>query len=202
MMGAVDAALAALYPTRRWGELDDDARAPVDPDDAAALADELATTLDAATFVVAGDSCDFVYVLALGRTPCLLQAREHGVALEAAEPIHEQYLRIALSGVARMAAVQQVALVGEPTAEGLVITERARAGVYDAPLLKRMQKLVAVLPAYDLLHVDFGEIAGPPDGFDGTSWPYGAERAAPAIANYLFSPLPTTMVTTSLIARA
>ncbi len=35
-----------------------------------------------------------------------------------------------------------------------------RAGVYDAPLLARMQKLVAILPAYELLHVDFGcEIA-------------------------------------------
>ena len=76
-----------------------------------------------------------------------------------------------------------------------------RAGVYDAPLLHRMQKLVAVLPASDLLHVDFGEIAHAPPGFHAGAWPdlFGAGVATPAIANYLFSPQPTTMISTTLI---
>src|SRR5215208_6659285 len=81
MMSAVDIALATLYPTRTWGELDDAVRNPVTAEDGAAIAEELAAELDAATFYVPGDDCDFVYVLALGRTPCLLQAREHGVEI-------------------------------------------------------------------------------------------------------------------------
>src|SRR5258706_443678 len=74
----------------------------------------------------------------------------------------------------------------------------ARAGVYDAPLLHRMQKLVAILPAYELLHVDFGEIAHAPPGFHAGSWRelFGAD---PAIANYLFYPQPTTMVATTFL---
>jgi hypothetical protein len=85
---------------------------------------------------------------------------------------------------------------------GYVIRESPRAGVYDAPLLSRMQKLVAILPAYDLVHVDFGDIAHAPPGFQPGVWPetYGAGNAKPAIANYLFYPQPTTMVSTTFIA--
>ena len=77
-------------------------------------------------------------------------------------------------------------------------SEAPRAGVYDAPLLHRMQKLVATLPAYDLLHVDFGEIAHAPPGFAAGEWGalYGGE---PAIANYLFYAQPTTSVATCLV---
>jgi hypothetical protein len=79
------------------------------------------------------------------------------------------------------------------------VSERPRAGVYDAPLLPRMQKLVAILPAYELLHVDFGEIAHAPPGYHAGVWRelFGGE---PAIANYLFYPQPTTMVATGFIA--
>jgi hypothetical protein len=99
-----------------------------------------------------------------------------------------------ISQRARVAAVQQVAIDVD---RGLV-RESPRAGVYDAPLLPRMQKLVAILPAYDLLHVDFGEIAHAPPGYHAGSWRalYGGE---PAIANYLFFPQPATMVTTTVI---
>jgi hypothetical protein len=78
------------------------------------------------------------------------------------------------------------------------VRERPRAGVYDAPLLPRMQKLVAVLPAYELLHVDFGEIAHAPPGFEPGAWRelFGG---APSIANYLFYPQPTTMISTSFV---
>jgi hypothetical protein len=79
------------------------------------------------------------------------------------------------------------------------VNERPRAGVYDAPLLPRMQKLVAILPAYELLHVDFGEIAHAPPGYHAGAWRelFGGE---PAIANYLFYPQPTTMVATGFIS--
>lgn len=200
MLAAVDDALARLYPTRTWGEPADAAWDGLAPDELAALADELAGELRAATFVQPGgedEPCDYIWILCLGRTPCVIQARDHGVPLpdewrDAA--IEELYLRLVVSQRARVAAVQQVAI---EYVRGLV-REQPRAGVYDAPLLGRLQKLVAILPAYDLLHVDFGEIAHPPSGYDGGAWRalYGAD---PAIANYLFYPQPTTMVTTTVI---
>jgi hypothetical protein len=99
---------------------------------------------------------------------------------------------------ASFAAVQQVAVDLVRGPGGYLVRERPRAGVYDAPLLHRMQKLVAILPAYDLLHLDFGEIAHPPPGYQGGAWRelYGAE---PSIANYLFYPQPTTMVSTTFV---
>jgi len=210
MMTSVDEALAQLYPTRTWGEPDDGEVAGPPADEIAALADELAGTLGAATFVRSGgedEPCDFIYVLCLGRTPCIVQVRDHGVAPPAEwhttavgdNAISELYLRLVISQRTRMAAVQQVAvqLVRAPT--GFLVREQPRAGVYDAPLLHRMQKLVATLPAYDLLHVDFGEIAHAPPGYHAGVWRelFGGE---PSIANYLFYPQPTTMVATGFIA--
>ena len=62
-----------------------------------------------------------------------------------------------------------------------------------------VQKLVATLPAYELLHVDFGEIAHAPPGYHAGAWRelFGGE---PAIANYLFYPQPTTMIATGFIS--
>jgi hypothetical protein len=212
MMSSVDEALSQLYPTRTWGEPDDREVVGLATEDLAALADELATTLGAATFVRHGDDdepCDYVYVLCMGRTPCILQVRDHGVAVPdewhaiaaagEGQAIRELYLRLVVSQRAPVAAVQQVALEVMHAGSGFVVREQPRAGVYDAPLLPRMQKLVATLPAYDLLHVDFGEIAHAPAGFRAGSWRqlFGGE---PAIANYLFYPQPTTMVATGFIA--
>ena len=209
MLADVDQALAQLYPTRTWGEPVDDAELAVGLplDELAALADELAGELVAATFVRPGDddeTCDYIYVLCLGRAPCIAQVRDHGVVAPdewAASRVDEQYLRIVISHRARVAGVQQVAMTAEPCDGGYVIQERPRAGVYDAPLLHRMQKLVAILPAYDLLHVDFGDISHAPPGFHAGSWRelFGAD---PAIANYLFYPTPTTMVTTAFVPAA
>lgn len=220
MLAEVDRALAALYPTRTWAEADDLglADAPGIPfGDTGALADEIAGALAAATFVRPGgdeEPCDYIYVLCLGRTPCVVQVRDHGVPVPAewraapagagaapiATPIvlEEMYLRLVISHRAPFAAVQQVAVQLEGGPGGYLVRERPRAGVYDAPLLHRMQKLVAVLPAYDLLHLDFGEIAHSPPGFHAGAWRdlYGAE---PSIANYLFYPQPTTMVATTFI---
>jgi hypothetical protein len=211
MMASVDQALEQLYPTRTWGEPNDHASADASgppPDELAALADELATELRAATFVRTGgddEPCDYIYVLCVGRAPCIVQVRDHGVAVPAewrdAEQISEQYLRVVVSQRARVAAVQQVAIdavrAGK-SRDSWLVRETPRAGVYDAPLLARMQKLVAILPAYELLHVDFGEIAHAPPGFHAGTWRelFGGD---PSIANYLFYPQPTTMISTTLV---
>ena len=196
MLASVDLALEQLYPTRTWGEpVDEDANGPAH-DELAALAEELATELRAATFVRAGgddEPCDYIYILALGRTPCVVQVRDHGVPAPAewldAEQITEQYLRVVISQRARVAAVQQVSIELVRAGDRFLVREAPRAGVYDAPLLSRMQKLVAILPAYELLHVDFGEIAHAPPGYRAGAWRelFGGE---PSIANYLFYPQP------------
>ena len=223
MMASVDEALAQLYPSKTWGEPDDGAGdgqvAGLGPDEVAALADELASTLGAATFVRTGgedEPCDYIYVLCMGRTPCIVQVRDHGVAVPAewygatdtaqgSGAISELYLRLVVSQRAPVAAVQQVALEvmrvpggADGGGAGFLVRERPRAGVYDAPLLHRMQKLVATLPAYDLLHVDFGEIAHAPPGFDAGGWRQ-LFAGEPSIANYLFYPQPTTMIATGFI---
>lgn len=205
MFASIDAALAALYPTRTWGEVTaaDDGMPTAE---VIALADELATELRAATFVRAGDDdepCDYLYVLCLGRTPCIVQVRDHGVPPPAewagTDAIEELYLRVVVSQRVRVAAIQQVALDVVRAGDRFVVRERPRAGVYDAPLLARMQRVVAILPAYELLHVDFGEISHPPPGFAAGPWRdrFGGE---PAIANYLFYPQPPTMVSTTFVA--
>jgi hypothetical protein len=208
MLASVDHTLAELYPTRTWGEPDDREVAGPAADELAALADELAGELNAATFVRPGhddEPCDYLYVLCMGRSPCAIQVRDHGVPVPAewseAEALHELYLRVVVSQRARVAAVQQVAVDLARTPSGFTVCERPRAGVYDAPLLPRMQKLVAILPAYELLHVDFGEIAHAPPGYHAGTWRelFGGE---PAIANYLFYPQPTTMVATGFILGA
>jgi hypothetical protein len=193
MLASVDHALEQLYPSMTWGEpVEEPIGDAMAPDELDALAEELATELRAATFVKHGgddEPCDYIYVLCVGRAPCAIQARDFG----------EQYLRVVISQRARVAAVQQVAIELEPAADGsFVVREAPRAGVYDAPLLARMQKLVAILPAYELLHVDFGEIAHAPTGYHAGAWRdlFGGE---PAIANYLFYPQPTTMISTTLV---
>jgi hypothetical protein len=207
MLASVDAALAELYPTRTWGE-DVCGDAAMPSEELHALAEELAVELKAATFVRSGgddEPCDYIYVLCLGRTPCIVQVRDHGVPApdewRGVDALEEQYLRVVVSQRARVAAVQQVGVALVKAGDGWLVREQPRAGVYDAPLLHRMQKLVAILPAYELLHVDFGEIAHPPPGFHAGAWRelFGGE---PAIANYLFYPQPTTMVATTLLEGA
>ncbi len=206
MLESVDRALEDLYPSRTWGEPDDGQSNGMPREELDALADELAQELNAATFVREGgddEPCDYIYVLCLGRTPCVVQVRDHGVEPPAEwdgadAQISELYLRVVVSQRARVAAVQQVAVDLVRADTGWLVREHPRAGVYDAPLLRRMQKLVAILPAYELLHVDFGEIAHAPPGYHAGSWRelFGGE---PSIANYLFYPQPTTMVATTLL---
>ncbi|WP_428268390.1 hypothetical protein [Haliangium sp.] len=202
MFAALDETLARLYPSRTWGEPDDLARfeAGIPEDDGQALAEELAAALDASTFFRPGgpdEYCDYIYVLCVGREPCLVQLRDGEVAVPAEigageGMIREQYLRVCLSQMARMAGVQQVAMALDRLDDGFLIREEPRAGVYDAPLLPRFQRLVALLPGYDIVHLDFGEISAPPAGFAPGDYArlYGG---APDTANYLFYPQPATM---------
>jgi hypothetical protein len=210
MFAAVDEAMVRLYPTRRWSERDEEAGfgAGVSPAESAALARALAARLKALALHRPGtaeETCDYVYVLCLGRTPSLVE-RLHGVADDldhghelAGEDVEELYLRVALSTVARFAGVQQVAMHAARDPDGrLVITESSRAGVFDPVLLKRFQTLVAVLSEHDIRHLDFGEISAPPDGYDPGDY---ADRygGAPSVANYLFYPQPAAAITTTIL---
>jgi hypothetical protein len=207
MFAAVDEALERLYPTRRWTERDEDAGfgAGVSPGEAGAFARAVASRLKTLAIHRPGtpdETCDYVYVLCLGRTPSILE-RLHGLVdhLEDDLDVEELYLRVALSTVARFAGVQQVtmrATKGAGEEGGLVISESPRTGVFDAVLLKRFQALVAVLAEHDIRHLDFGEILEAPAGFDPVDY---AERygGAPAIANYLFFPQPASAVTTTIV---
>jgi hypothetical protein len=209
MFAAVDEALARLYPTRRWTERDEDAGfgAGVSPGEAGAFARAVASRLKTLAIHRPGtaeETCDYVYVLCLGRTPSILELREGLVAeLEDDADVEELYLRVALSTVARFAGVQQVTMRATKSAGGgeggLVISEAPRTGVFDPVLLKRFQALVAVLAEHDIRHLDFGEILEAPAGFDPVDY---AERygGAPAIANYLFFPQPASAVTTTIVA--
>jgi hypothetical protein len=199
MLATVGDTLAQLYPTRTWGELADQVPSWRPHPDLAALAEELSTVLKTAAFVRPGgdtDLCDYLYVLALGRPPCAVQVRDFGADIPeewlSLGTIQEQYLRVCVSQLAPMAGVQQVAMDIHATPEGFEIHERPRAGVYDAPFLARMQKLVATLPAYGLTHLDFGEIDEPPRGYGAGRWPTLFGQAEPATYNYLFFPEPAT----------
>jgi hypothetical protein len=208
MFAAIDAVMTRLYPTRRWTERDEAAGfgAGVGPGEGAALARDLAARLKALAVHRPGtaeETCDYVYVLCVGRTPALIERLHGGGDVQDevgdAEEIHELYLRVALSSVARFAGVQQVAMTAARDPEGrLVVTEAPRAGVFDPVLLKRFQALVAVLAEHDIRHLDFGEITEAPDGYDPGDY---ADRygGAPAVANYLFYPQPAAAITTTVL---
>jgi len=222
MFAALDAALARLYPTRRWGERDDVAALEdgIPREESETLAIDLARRMGTATVFRQGDPaewCDYVYVLCLGRTPCIAELRASlelaaeerpavepawpdGVEDGGAEGLEELYLRVALSSVSRFAGVQEVAMTMRREGHELIITESARSGVFNPILLPRMQALVAGLARADIRHLDFGEIVESPEGFDPGDHAvrFGAQ---PVIANYLFYPQPPTAVNT-LVLRA
>jgi hypothetical protein len=214
MFGAVDEALARLYPTRRWDERDEAAGfgAGLGAGEGDALAAAAAGRLHAATLYRPGgpeETCDYVYILCLGRTPSLVELREaalddgSGEALRApiAEgPVTEVYLRVALSTLAPFAAVQEVRLTAtlDPDHGTIALVEAPRAGIFEPALLKRLQLLVGVLRELNIRHLDFGEIVEPPDGFDpgdyGELW-----GGVPGIANYLFFPHPPGAVASTTL---
>jgi hypothetical protein len=209
MFAAIDEALARLYPSRRWAERDDEAGfgAGVSAAEGAAIAGALGARLKAQAIHRPGtaeETCDYVYVLCVGREPSLLEVREGradaaALAFDQVEDVEELYLRVALSSVARFAAVQQVAMRAARDGGALVLTEAPRAGVFDPILLPRFRGLVAVLAEHDVRHVDFGEITEPPEGFDPGDWAGRYGGGAPAVANYLFYPQPPNAATTVVL---
>ncbi len=207
MLGQVQQWLERLYPSRSWGALDDEVAmvSGVSSQDLAALAEELSTELKAAAIVRPGadeDLCDFIYLLCQGREPCALQMRYGDVPmpeeLSESDVLSEFYLRIALSSVAPLAVVQQVAVQLSCVEGAWILREETAAGVYDAPLLRRFQRLVAILPAYGLTHVDMGEISQAPEGFSHGDYEEFYGRA-PHTVNYLFFRSPSTMSVTSTL---
>ena len=206
----IDEVVARVYPTRAWGSPDDEARfgTGVRASEVLRLSRSLSVATKAPTFVRDGgddDLCSFIYILCVGRVPCLLDVRDgDGDAARAEmgvgeERVRERYLRIALSTVARLATVQEVAMELDrlPTGE-IEIRELPRAGVYDAVLLKRMRKVVSLLQASDLVHLDFGLVDKPLPDADGHSY---VERfsESPRVVNYLFYAAPPTTASVVLI---
>jgi hypothetical protein len=211
MFGAIDEALGRLYPTQRWDDRDDAVafRAGVPPSVSEQLARRVSEQLKTLTLLKAGGTdeyCDYLYVLCFGRQPSILELREGVVGAdqvwsEAADgKIDELHLRVALSSVAPFAAVQQVTLSVSTDEDHLIISETPRTGVFDPPLLPRMQKLVAVLAELNLRHLDFGDLTQPPPGFEPGDYArkYGGE---PTMANYFFYPQPASAVTTTMLPR-
>lgn len=216
MFASIEGALARLYPTRRWTERDDDTalREGIPREEGEALTAALVRRLGTAAVFRPGEPdewCDYVYVLCLGRTPCIAELREALATgdggleapgeLDDGGPLEERYLRVALSSLARFAGVQEVAMTLDRAGDDLVVTERARSGVFDPVLLPRFQTLVAVLAEADVRHLDFGEIIEPPEGFEADGYAERFGVAAPTIANYLFYPQPPTAVTTSVFPK-
>ena len=117
------------------------------------------------------------------------------------EALDDRYLRLALSSVARVVGVQEVAMRLRRDGTVAVLTENVRAGVFDPILLPRFQALVALLAEAELRHLDFGELVEPPPGFDGSAY---ASRFGilPTVANYLFSPRPVASQVTRLVSEA
>ncbi|MCP4445498.1 MAG: hypothetical protein GY811_09170 [Myxococcales bacterium] len=204
MLDTVAQWMDKLYPTRIWGQPNDAVAidAGVGQEDVMALAEELSTELKGATIFREGgegDACDYVYVLCQGRETCGLQVRYGGAELplewDTEHALCEFYLRVSISTMAPLAVVQQVAVTVTREEGEWMISEELASGVYDAPLLKRFQRLVALLPAYGLTHLDLGEISAPPRGYDDGQYQALFGRPAHRV-NYLFFREPSAMSST------
>jgi hypothetical protein len=227
MFAAIEAALARLYPTRRFGERrepdaeSDLARQPSSP---GLLAKQLTKQLGTLVVELPPDPeeyCQHIYVLCLGRQPSLLEMRlglvDASVPVDIGpEGLDELYLRIAISDLAPFAAVQQVRMKGQPMESeatgdapiglptpgalptGVLIEETTRAGVFDPVLLPRFQRVVAILVEAGYRNLDFGEINEPPADFDAGEY---TQRygGEPVVANYLFYPQPCSSITTTVV---
>ena len=194
---AIAATLQAVYPSGRWGELDDEAAFGRGSDLGATrrLAFAIAAAARAPVEIVPGqdgDHCHFLYVLCVGRQPALVELRQQG-GLPEAEEITEQYLRVVVSTIAKVASVQEAQLVWR---DGL-LTETARPGVYDPKLLRRMRAVVATIEAHGLEHLDFGlvDVTAELDGSE-----YEARYGVPAkIVNYLYYAQPVDLASHALL---
>jgi hypothetical protein len=199
--------LPSLYPGKRWGEPDDAARFDrgVSPRTARRLARQAAELLQAPTrYRAAADdeSCDWIYVLCVGRAPGIVELRdEPALDVPDGDHLRERYLRVALSHMAPVAAVQEVSFELDREGDLYEIREKPRPGVFDPIVLPRVQKLVDLLVGSGLTYLDFALIDRPPLGYDAGDYveQYGQE---PAIVNFLFYPQPSTAVTTTFVPCA
>ncbi len=206
MFAAIDEALGRRYPGRRWQETPEGPIAGVGAERGARLAAELERRLGTQTLYLPGNptaSCAYVYVLCTGRPPSLIERREGRCPpaiddLPGRGAVEELYLRVALSGLAPFAAVQQVMLRGEMLGDRLSVEEAPRAGVFDPILLGRFARLVAVLGEQEIRHLDCGEIVEGPAGFDAGDYP-GRYGQLPGIINYLFFPQPATTLVSTVV---
>jgi len=201
--------IARMYPTRRWGEVDDGARlrAGVPAALGQRLARAAARTLGAPAWFRPGaedELCDWLWILCVGRQPSLLELREGLVPADCLieNKIQESYLRVALSSLMPAATMQEVQMRMRRLDDGsLELQERTRDGVFDPLLLKRMQKTVDLLVAAGLSHLDFGMLredapAEPAIDFGDYRERYGA---APSAVALLFYPQPAVSITTLLL---
>ena len=196
--------LPSLYPGRRWGEPDDAARFDrgVAPLTARRLARQAAALLAAPTFwrpAADDETCDWIYVLCVGRAPGIVELREQpSLEVPDGDHLRERYLRVALSHMAPVAAVQEVAFELDRDGDLYEIREKPRPGVFDPIVLPRVQKLVDLLVGSGLTYLDFALIEKPPLGYDPAAYleQYGQE---PGIVNFLFYPQPATSVTTTFV---
>jgi hypothetical protein len=195
--------LPALYPAGRWGEPDDQARfrRGVPEREGRRLARRASAVLQAPTYYRPGgddELCDYIYVLCVGRSPGLIELRDADeLDVPDGEHLRERYLRVALSSVARVAALQEVAFELDREGALYTIREKPRDGVFDPVLLARTQKLVELLVASDITYFDFGLIAKPASRYAPhfTSGDYEERYGQPAATvNYLFYPQPATAV--------
>ncbi len=207
------AVLPEIYPGRRWGEPDDGARfrRGIAEREGRRLGRRAAGALQAPTFFRSGgddELCDYIYVLCVGRAPALVELRDADVFdLPDGDRIRERYLRVALSAVARVAAVQEVAFELDREGDLYAVRERPRDGVYDPILLGRTQRLIELLVESDITYLDFGLLVKPPsryaEGFTDSAEYETRYGQPPGTVNYLFYPQPATALGTSYVpARA
>lgn len=196
----IAATLAAVYPSGRWGELDDEAAFGRGSDWFATrrLGRAIASAARAPVDLVEGrdgDLCHYIYVLCVGRQPGLIELREQGGVPEA-DVLTEQYLRVVVSTIAPVASVQECAVTWQ---DGL-LSETLRPGVYDPKLLKRMRAIVATIESSGLEHIDFGLVDAP----SGLEYGDYVERygCTPKLVNYLYYPQPVDTATISTLALA
>jgi len=200
--------LPRLYPSRTYRQFDvatafDEG---ISESESEMLGQRIATATKAPVYFVSpsdDELCRYLYVLCIGREPPLVVLRQSAqLASLEADRIRERYLRVALSSVARVACVQEVAmeldLSAGPDDQFATVRELPLGGVFDPLLLKRLQRIVDLLTAYDIRHLDLGLLEQPASGFDladaGFADRFGVE---PQLANFLFFAAPA--VTTSVV---
>ena len=196
---AIAETLRAVYSSGRWGELDDEVAfgRGYDLSATSRLARSIAAASRAPIEIVPGndgDLCHFLYMLCVGRQPSLIELREHGGVPEE-EFLTEQYLRVVVSTIAKVASVQETSVVWK---DGTLI-ETCRPGVYDPKLLKRMRAIVATIEADGLEHLDFGLVDKPSELLHGDyTERYGCE---PKLVNYLYYAQPVDTASYSFLAE-